>query len=574
MKNLFLKNRLYFPAITIVAVVASLLVVIGISTFRNIDREEKTQLNFVYKQGLTMLRAIEAGARSGMAMPMWGGDAIARLLQETGKDESIAYIYLVDENGIVSHHSVPSLEGQKAMWQPMVNDESDVVSQIRQIPGGAQVYDIAKRFSPEVGDLPPMMDHHTSQAHLHENTVIVIGLNMHDFSEARKADIQHAIVMAAIVLALGLGTFFFIFVIQNYYLVDKTLRYTQDYTRQVIENMANGLLGLNKDGRLISYNDVALNLLELDRNDLENLDIQNIIDFKATGIQNTLENCQVVMDYEFIFHTKSGGTIPLSISSTPIENEPGVCDGVVIVIRDLREIKELENKVREAEKLAAIGKLAASVAHEVRNPLSSIKGFAQHLYNNMEKGSRQKQYAHIMIKEVDRINRVINDLLTFSRPIQLDLKPSSVSDLVSHAVGLVEGDAETRNVTVNVHTEHAMPQVVLDEGQMTQVILNLLLNAMSAVEKNGFIDVRLKINHEAEQTVIEIQDDGDGISSELMPKIFDPFVTTRETGTGLGLSIVKKIVDNHGGTIDVKSPPPDCDEGSIFTITLPTKFKL
>ena len=126
---------------------------------------------------------------------------------------------------------------------------------------------------------------------------------------------------------------------------------------------------------------------------------------------------------------------------------------------------------------------------------------------------------------------------------------------------------------MDIHADDAMPDVFLDEGQMTQVILNLLLNAMAAVENNGCIEVRATINHETKHTIIQIQDDGDGISAEVMPTIFDPFVTTREKGTGLGLSIVKKIVDNHGGTIDVNSPPPGHDKGSMFTITLPTQLK-
>ena len=243
MKFLY-KKKLYLPALSIVAAVVGLLLVIGISTYRNIDREKKTQLNFVHKQGLVLLRAIEAGARSGMVMPMWGEDSVARLLYETGKDETIAYIYIVDDQGIVSHHSIPSLEGSKAIWIPKLQNNSEIVTQIRQNKDSSQVYDLAKRFSSNVEDLQRMMPHHMSKPHGHKNTILVIGLSMQGFETARKADIQHAYIMAAIVLALGSGTFFFIFVIQNYYLVDRTLKHTQDYTRQVVANMANGLLSV------------------------------------------------------------------------------------------------------------------------------------------------------------------------------------------------------------------------------------------------------------------------------------------------------------------------------------------
>jgi two-component system sensor histidine kinase HydH len=568
MKFLY-KKKLYLPALSIVAAVVGLLLVIGISTYRNIDREKKTQLNFVHKQGLVLLRAIEAGARSGMVMPMWGEDSVARLLYETGKDETIAYIYIVDDQGIVSHHSIPSLEGSKAIWIPKLQNKSEIVTQIRQNKDSSQVYDLAKRFSPNVEDLKRMMSHHMSKPHGHTNTILVIGLSMQGFESARKADIQHAYIMAAIVLALGSGTFFFIFVIQNYYLVDRTLKHTQDYTRQVVANMANGLLSLDKSGNLVSYNEVALNLLELDESKLKGIEIEKVIDFNATGISNTLNNCQKVMDSEFTYKTKSGGTIPLSISSTPIENESGACDGAVIVIRDLREIKELEEKVMAAEKLAAIGKLAASVAHEVRNPLSSIKGFAQFLYKTMKEGTPQKEYAQIMIKEVDRINRVINDLLTFSSPIKLNLKPTDISDLITHANGLVQAEAELRNITILITAEPSNTHVSLDESKMTQVFLNLLLNAMSAVDDGGMIRIHSKHDPKGHAISIEIEDDGEGISPEFMDKIFEPFVTSREKGTGIGLAIVKKIVENHGGRIKATSPPAEKEKGSLFTIIIP-----
>ena len=567
----FHKRKLYVPALSIVALVISLLLVIGISTYRNIDREKKTQLNFIYRQGLILLRAIEAGARSGLVMPMWGGDSVARLLHETGKDESIAYIYLVNAQGLVLHHSMPSLRGSKALWLPQINDRDDVVAKIRNKSDGSQIYDLARMFSPIIQEIPELMSHNQMQSHAHRDTVIVIGINMQDFEAARKADIQHAFVMAAIVLALGSGAIFFIFVIQNYYLVDSTLKRTEDYTRQVIANMANGLLGLDKNGKLVSYNAVALDLLALEEANLKNIEIEDIIDFNATGIRDTFKSCRKVIENEFIFRTRSDEIIPLSISSTPIESEPGICDGAVIIIRDLREIKALEEKIRVSEKLAAVGKLAASVAHEVRNPLGSIKGLAQYMRNSMDEGTQQKEYAQIIVKEVDRINRVIKDLLTFSRPLQLELTPTDVSGLIRHAVNLVSTDAGSRNISIQIHCESLATPVPLDKNQMTQVLLNLLLNAVSAIGKDGVIDIHAKKDAAGRFLIIEVADNGDGISPEMIQTIFEPFVTNREKGTGIGLSIVKKIVENHDGRIEAVSPPINMQKGSVFKLYLPIK---
>lgn len=567
--NFFHKKKLYIPALSIVALVFGLLLVIGISTFRNIDREKNTQLDFVYRQGLLLLRAIEAGARSGMAMPMWGEDSIAVLLQETGRDETIAYIYLVDERGSVVHHSEPRLEGAAAAWRPEISSRTEIKTRIRKSGDGSQVYELAKIFSPDTGQPQFMMGRRMMSRHAHENDLIVIGLSMHNFELARKSDVQHAVVMAFIVLALGSGTFFFIFVIQNFYLVDKTLKRTQDYTRQVIANMANGLLGLDRHGKLVSYNQVALNLLEIAEADLKHVVLENIIDFNATGIRDTIRSCRKVIDHEFLFRSRSGRMIPLSISSTPIENEMGQCEGVVVVLRDMSEIKALEQKVRETEKLAAIGRMAASVAHEVRNPLSSIKGLAQHLSNTLPTDGNQKTHAQIMVKEVDRINRVINDLLTFSRPLQPERNPTNVHELVQHAVQLVKADAETRHIQLRTNMEPLQTAPLLDENHMTQVLLNLLLNALSAIGQNGSIDINVYRGGGGHDLVIEVQDDGEGIAPENLTRIFEPFMTTKEKGTGIGLAIVKRIIDNHNGQIEVRSPVKHKDRGSAIKMRIP-----
>lgn len=568
--KIFPEKKMYLPAFSIVAVVGSLLLVISISTYRNIDREKKIHMDFIYRQGLTLLRSIEAGARSGMAIQLWGEDSLARLIQETGKDENISYIYLVDEKGVVVHHSIPSLEGTIAIWLPQILDPSEVVTRFRKNPDSSQVYDLAKRFFPKVEN-QHMMPHHMSHFHLHKDTIIVIGLSMQHFENARKADLHHAFIMAAIVLALGSGTIFFIVVIQNYYLVDKTLKHTRDYTRQVISNMANGLLSLDKNGKLVSYNNLALELLGLDESQVHQTDIDQMIDFKEAGINSTLNSCQKEIDRQIMYHKKSGEVIPLSFSSTPIESEPNVCEGVVILIRDLREIKALEKKVQESEKLAAIGKLAASLAHEVRNPLSSIKGLAQFLQHSMEKGNQQRQYAQIMVKEVDRINRVMNDLLAFSQPVRLDPSPTDVSDLIAHTVSLIKTDADSRHIAIRINSAPMLDHILLDENQMTQVLLNLLLNALIAVDDGGVINISAEKDKTDQNLLIRIEDNGSGIPPELLDKIFDPFVTTREKGTGIGLAITRKIVENHDGKIDVESPPADNRKGSAFTISIPIK---
>jgi len=460
-------------------------------------------------------------------------------------------------------------------WHPKLDHENPVQSRVRKLADGTQMYDLAKRFSPRPsllinpGQKGMMGPGHGMSSHSHSDTVIVLGLKMTAFEAARRSDIHHAVVMAAILVALGTGALFFIFVIQNYYLVDRTLEQTRDYTRQVVANMANGLLSIDPEGRIRSYNRLALELLGLEEAGVDGMDLKSVIDFMETGIDRTLSIRQPVFEREYLHRQKSGVLMPMTLSVTPILDEKQTCTGAVIVLRDLREIKKLEEKIRHSEKLAAIGELAAGVAHEIRNPLSSIKGFARFLVHSLSDRVQEKEYAEIMVKEVDRINRVVNDLLTFARPLEPELTPTDVLELAEHTLRLVETDARSRNIKIRSIIDPDLKRFFLDANQITQALLNLMLNALQEVDNGGSIELGADVNESGARLNIWVEDDGPGIPRDKKKKIFDPFFTTREKGTGLGLAIVHKIVENHRGEIWVESPLSGKTGGSRFVMSLP-----
>ena len=193
------------------------------------------------------------------------------------------------------------------------------------------------------------------------------------------------------------------------------------------------------------------------------------------------------------------------------------------------------------------------------------------MQKTLDKDTRQYQYAEIMVKEVDRINRVINDLLTFSRSIKPNLKPTNVNELIEHSVNLVKGDAKSKNIVIHINSDPSMDHAMLDESQITQVLLNLLLNAMIAIENDGMIEISSRIDPANRSLLIDVADNGDGIKPDLLKTIFEPFVTTREKGTGIGLAIAKKIIKNHEGKIVVLSQPVDVAMSSLFRIIIPVK---
>jgi two-component system sensor histidine kinase HydH len=560
------QKKLYLPAYLIVAGVFILLVLISISTYRNLDREKKRAMAFVHRQGLTLLRAIEAGARTGLMMHVQQEDTVVGLIREVAKNEDIAYIYLFDRTGAIVHHSNSVNKQKITTWDFRGFEKDWVYSRLNRFSGGVQVYELAKVFSPRQ---PLQSMHHQIKPHLHIGDIIVIGLKMASYEAARRSDLHHAIVMAAIVFVLGSGVFFFIFVIQNYYLVERTLHRTRDYTRQIVASMANGLVSVDRDGNIVSYNQVAQELLGIEHAEIKDLHLSSVLDVQETGLSDVMEDCRTISDREILIHKNGRETIPLGISVSPIRDEGDICSGAVMILRDLRKIKQLEEKVVRSEKLAAVGQLAAGLAHEIRNPLSSIRGFAQFLRHALKSSPTEQEYADIMIKEIDRINRVVTDLLSFASPKTAEREATNADELAEHIIRLVEAEALTKQVRVSSHVAPNLKEVSIDAYQMTQALLNLVLNSLKFVDKEGNIDIRFFGDEALSQMVIEVEDDGPGIPPENLAKIFDPFFTTRETGTGLGLAIVLKIAENHQGDIDVESPPPGKSNGCRFTMRLP-----
>jgi two-component system, NtrC family, sensor histidine kinase HydH len=566
-------RRLYLPALSLVAVVFLLLILIGVSTYRNLHREQRRALEFVHWEGYALIQSFEAAVRVARLSPTWGEATLRSLLQETAKNTEIVYIFLVAKDGTVLYHTDSSQEGKPSHWMPQFNETDEVVSRVEQLAGGPTVYEMATRFSALPADfrVPGSKSprHRGSAPSLADDAMLVFGLKMGAVEEAARADLSDALIMAAILLALGGATLFFLFVIHNYYLVNKTLKETQDYTAQVVANMANGLLTVDPSGRVVSYNRTALELLGLPASEVRDTELRGIIDFEASGIQRTLDHCVAVLDREISHRSAAGEVIPLALSVTPIAGEDRCCRSAVIILRDLRQIKRLEEEVRRSEKLAAVGGLAAGVAHEIRNPLSSIRGLAQFLRHALASRPKEREYAEIMVKEVDRINRVVTDLLTIARPQTPELAPTELDELLDHTIRLVQADAARRGASIQKVVARGLPEVIMDESQITQALLNLILNALQAVEQGGTIEVGANVETPDSCVHLWVEDSGPGIPGEQMGKIFEPFFTTRAEGTGLGLAIVQKIVANHRGEIRVESPPAGKARGSCFTISIP-----
>jgi signal transduction histidine kinase len=242
------------------------------------------------------------------------------------------------------------------------------------------------------------------------------------------------------------------------------------------------------------------------------------------------------------------------------------------MIVGLSHTRELEAKVKQAEQSAVVGRLASAIAHEVRNPLNYINLTLDHLRTSLAPEDPQKRelfgrLANQLKAEVARINTRITEFLKYSRPAALDLRPLDLGALLSDALRMVEVQAEETGVEASVESDGAVPEVLGDRESLRSVFTNLIINGMQSMGgEGGRLAVRL--SSEDGFVRVRVSDTGGGIPPDNLPKIFEPYFSTKETGTGLGLAIVKKAVDDHGGHIAVESKQ---GEGTTFTVTLPTK---
>jgi two-component system sensor histidine kinase HydH len=267
----------------------------------------------------------------------------------------------------------------------------------------------------------------------------------------------------------------------------------------------------------------------------------------------------------------NGQIVPLEIGASLLADENGTRLGYVILFKDLTEVRALRQEIERSRRLASVGRLAAGVAHEIRNPLSSIKGFATYFKQRYRDVPEDQQTANIMIQEVDRLNRVVSQLLEFAKPVTVSAKATSLKSLVADSLKLVERQAQQKQITIDTRNSGDIDLVKIDPDRINQVLLNLYLNAIEAMEPGGRLRIEVSGRGENGGLIIQVSDTGNGIAADDLPKIFDPYFTTKSSGTGLGLAIAHNIVEALGGSIEVNSK---AGKGTTFRVVIPIKEEL
>jgi two-component system nitrogen regulation sensor histidine kinase GlnL len=351
---------------------------------------------------------------------------------------------------------------------------------------------------------------------------------------------------------------------------------TESFFRDLVWGLRNGLIAVLRDGTVTVMNDVAYQILGLEKRPsdigkpfkdvLQNQpDVSRIVAsaFELSHLPNRAE-----------MRLKNTGKV-IGYTLSQVRTSEGEITGAALFFKDLTRVEQLEERERLRDRLAALGEMAAAIAHEVKNPLAGIEVMAGILKRQLAESPDAQSILADIIKECKMANAIVLEVLDFVRPIRLQVENVSITEAIRDSIALAEGHVSRGNVRVNVELPEQLPAIQGDPYQLRQIFTNLLINAFEALNGNGTVSIAAAaINEEGPaggepqgpMVQVEVRDNGPGIPADVLEKIFGPFFTTKPQGSGLGLAIVRKIVDAHDGRIDVGVLDTG---GTRFRVTLP-----
>jgi two-component system sensor histidine kinase PilS (NtrC family) len=332
----------------------------------------------------------------------------------------------------------------------------------------------------------------------------------------------------------------------------------ESLNRAMLANITSGLMLVNPQGRIRSFNAAATHITGLTLADVYDRPVWDL--FPCFDIASG-EDLNEIVRGEGLYHLASGQPLPMGFSTTRVYDVAGDLLGLLIVFQDLTELQALEQQLRRADRLAAVGRLASAMAHEIRNPLASISGSVQLLLEGGSVSADDRRLMGIVVHEADRLSRLLTDFLAFARPPQPEPTSFLLSEFLDELVVMLRGDRRFTAIKI-LREDPSGATCYADRGLLRQVLWSLAINAVEAMQGKGV----LYLGCEPDVGLLYVEDSGPGVPAEVMGKIFEPFFTTKDIGTGLGLATVYSIVEAHGGMIDVSEGRSG---GARFTFSLP-----
>ncbi len=532
------------------------------STFENINRAQLVMEGFLRDKGETIIRSLEVGSRTYLMHDRGENNPLHAFLMENSKEEGIFFIRLSTLDGVILFQTDdPSTMTRQQEYSNLASSLHSHGNNISD-PG---IYVMTRVFRYEQSD-PAMPAIHTLIPgrqlvdSVAGEVLITIGLSTRQFDVARKQDQHHTVFMAALLSLVGSAGIYLIFLYHRMWLTKASLADMKLYADSVFSSIPVGLVTLDQDNRVVSCNRKTEEIIGRSSESLHGTGLGEIFPGDGQVIEAL---CDDGLDHDAQCVGVNGMVVPVAINGSNLVNHDGRRIGKVLIIKDMRAIREMEMQLERSRRMAALGRMAAGIAHEIRNPLGTLRGFAHFFGRQPGVGEDVKSYAALMVSEVDRLNNTVSGLLQFARPRELLMQTVNLDEQLTKTAALMASDLVGRGLHFQCRTDTDI-RCPGDPDLLLQVLMNLVKNSISATAEGG--EISLTAVEDAQSVRIKVADSGCGMNEQERERMFDPFFTTKNTGTGLGLTVSHRIIEQHKGFFEIRSAP---GAGTAVTIILP-----
>ena len=477
---------------------------------------------------------------------------IGKIIQDIADNPGIDFIALQDTIGIIAASKniehLSSISGDNFLLKALANNKT--YTRIINI-NNKETYEVVKSL-------------------IYDNEVLGIfrvGLSLNEVRSIEDRMNRRIIIISIILGLIAIIVLSILFVSQNLRVVSNEFKSFKTLTGSVLENMGEAVIVLSKELQIILFNKQSEELFKIKAEGTLNKNISEISNRKLDFIIEKIKGSEKIKYFEKTIELNSIiKFLSFSISSNKNENEE--IENYTLVIKDLTVQKNLEEQAKRNEKLSAMGKLASGVAHEIRNPINSIGMIAQRLNKEFEPKSDPGEYqiiTKVLKDEVTRINKIISQFLNYAKPLELQKRKVNAKNFFEEIYQLFIDQAKVNRIKFDL-LNHQPIDIYFDPELIKQSLMNIIQNSFDAVSESGIVNLNYQLMNDS--FIIEVKDNGTGISAENKKKIFDLYYSTKKEGNGLGLSISQKIISQHDGIIEMENNKPS---GSIFKIKIPQK---
>jgi two-component system, NtrC family, sensor histidine kinase HydH len=581
---------------------ALLLLLLALFTVSNYQREKELMGEALVQKGLTLIRFINSSARDSMRdtlrsseTPVRFEDQLRAAMEQAVEQPGVESVLLVDQEGVIisaagSNSANNTIDPATLAFAKSLKTASPnpfVARLVKESEGGVakQWFQlVAWHITPNMSGRSDHMDRGAGRGQMmrrfantpqfdaiqeemkrlfDKQLIYIVQLDFQQFNASLRRQFLQIIILSIVTLLVGIAGALSYMTLRGLEGSQQSLGEMRAFTDILVSSLPVGLIATDSQGVIRVCNEAASGVLGIDTGRIRGKIPEICLPpglvqmfFANSVVDNAERQKEILLDLHPDKHTT------LQLASMVVRDTDGRLAGEVLLIRDLTAVKLLEKELQRSERLAALGKMAAGVAHELRNPLSSIKGLAVLLKSQLVASGSTVETADILVKEVERLNRSIGELLDYAKPGQLEREPTAIDEIIKKTVSLVQVDAESYKISIVQGLAADLPLVHVDQDKLNQVLLNLLLNAIQAMPNGGVLTV--KTEHDGGMVVISVRDSGVGIPPENLQRVFDPYFTTKSNGTGLGLALSAKIVEEHGGTIKIFSTPHEYTEIKVM----------